>query len=159
MMMSLVRLSQNDKVQQIAFAWNDLPRNEHRTVNLDKLSSEAGVAPSEVFDDIIRTAGELNMDRSELIGALRGLPDALRAAEARAIAESMRDRRRVIRASGFLSGRNAMNARTIADDREPELETMEEETIYYTRMLKQHVRRELRQEGGNHGSGLVGRRS
>jgi hypothetical protein len=52
-----------------------------------------------------------------------------------------------------------MNARTIADDREPELETMEEDTIYYTRMLNQRMRRVWRQEGGNHGSGLVGRRS
>ena len=111
MMISLMRLSQNDKVRQIAFAWNDLPRKEHRTVNLDRLSSDAGVAPAEVFDDIIGTAGGLNMDCSELIRALHALPGALRAAEARAIAESRRDREPFLRASGFLSGRNTMITR------------------------------------------------
>jgi len=159
MMMSLVRLSQNDKVRRIAFAWNNLPRKEHRTVNLDQLSVDAGVAPSEAFDDIIRTAGELSIDCSELLGALRGLPDALRAAEARAIAESIRDRGPVPRATGFRSGRNAMDVRSIAADRDSDLETMEEDTIYWTRMLKQSILRERRREGGNHGSELVGRRS
>jgi hypothetical protein len=49
---ALARMSSDEKVRQVAFAWNALPRKEHKTVNLDQLCLNAGLTPGSVIQNI-----------------------------------------------------------------------------------------------------------
>ena len=146
--MALARVSTDEGVRRVAALWNALPRKEHKTVNLDDLCWKAGVTPARVLGSIAETALELGMDVSQFLHAIRVLPSAFQAEAARAQTGTWRDRERFLRASGFLSDPNATAARRDAAVRDSELEPIEEDTMYWTRMLKASLRRELRQQGG-----------
>src|SRR5215472_10954817 len=78
-MIAFARLSTNESVRRVAFAWNSMPRKEHRTVNLDRLCASAGVAPSKVLGSVAEIAYELGMDVSQLTTSLMSFSGAVRA--------------------------------------------------------------------------------
>ena len=146
-MIALARLSADERVRQAAFAWNALPRAEHRTVNLDRLCWDVGLSPGSVLGSIAETAFELGMDVSELMSGLAGHFSAIQAEIARARAGRRRDLERFFRSSGFLPDSTTRTANREAADPDSELEPIEEDTIEFTRMLKRGLQRGRRRAG------------
>ncbi len=143
-LITLARLSKDEKVRQLAVLWNSLPRKDHRTVNLDRLCLlDAEVSPGMVLASIAETAYDLDIDVSELIGAIDAIPNAAREESRRARTGSWRDRERCFRRDDLVRGPNTASAA----DPDSELEPIEKETMEFTRMLKRGLQRERRQQG------------
>lgn len=147
-MIALARLSSDEKVRQVAFAWNALPRKEHRRANLDQLCRNAGLLPVSALGAIVDTGSELGMvSASELLGAVAALHGAAEAEVGRAMTGTWRDRERYFRSTGFLPGPNATAGQRDAYDPNSGLEPIEKENMEFTRTLKESQRRQLRQKG------------
>src|SRR5882762_10372454 len=72
-MIELARLSEDQKVQEVARRWNALPRKDRKNTSLDELCGAAGVTPSKFLGVVVATACELGMDVRGVMAAIANL--------------------------------------------------------------------------------------
>jgi hypothetical protein len=78
-MINFARLSPDERVRHVAQRWRALYCAGREQTDLEDLCHDAGVRDCEFLGHVVRTAFELDVDVSPLIGGISQMPDAVTA--------------------------------------------------------------------------------
>jgi hypothetical protein len=134
-MIFLARLSEDEKVQEVARRWNAVPRKDRKNSSLDELCKAACVDPGKFLGVVAGTAYELGIDVRDVMTAIANL-DTMPAHMDRVVKRGgFRDRQRIFQSSGIWPRSDGPRA----DQPPVEIEglpSFEEDTIESTRFLE-----------------------
>jgi hypothetical protein len=131
----LARLSENEKVQEVARRWNALPRRDRKNSSLDELCKAAGVTHSKFLGVVVGTAYELGIDVGDVMGAIANVQTMPAHMDRVVKRGGFRDRERILQSAGLYP----QNGRPTADQPPFEIEglgSFEEDTLESTRFLQ-----------------------
>ncbi|HLN01083.1 MAG TPA: hypothetical protein VK335_17470 [Bryobacteraceae bacterium] len=131
----LARLSENEKVQEVARRWYALPRKDRKHASLDELCKASGVSASKFLGVVVATAHELGMDVRGVVRAIVNAQTLPAHMERVAKRGGFKDRQRILQSVGLYPRDDRPRADQPAFECEG-LQSFEEETIEFTRLVE-----------------------
>jgi hypothetical protein len=131
----LARLSQDEKVQEVASRWKALPRKDQKNASLDQLCKASGIGASKFLGAVVETAHELGIEVRYVVKAIANLETVPAYMERVVKRGGFKDRARVLQSSGLYPPDDGPRADKAPFEIEG-LPSFEEETMEFTRLLE-----------------------